>query len=64
MSLRAKYQCRAVRFKVTVKDGMITSKINGKQIHTGTTDLKEGPFGLQSEGTELYFKNIQIKVLD
>jgi hypothetical protein len=50
--------------EVTVKDGEITSKINGTQVSTGTTDLKEGPFGLQSEGTELHFKNIKIKVLD
>jgi hypothetical protein len=50
--------------EVTVKDGMITSKINGTQVSTGKGELTEGPFGLQSEGTELYFKNIKIKVLD
>jgi hypothetical protein len=50
--------------EVLVKDGEITSKINGMQVSTGTCDLKEGPFGLQSEGTELHFKNIKIKVLE
>lgn len=51
--------------EVTVKDGEITSKINGSQIATGKADgVTEGPFGLQSEGTELHFKNIKIKTLD
>jgi hypothetical protein len=50
--------------EVTVKDGEITSKINGIQIATGKCDLMEGPFGFQSEGTELHFKNIKIKTLD
>lgn len=51
--------------EVTVKNGMITSKINGKLISTGGPyDVTEGPFGLQSEGTKMWFKNIKIKVLD
>jgi hypothetical protein len=50
--------------EVTVKDGEITSSINGIQIATGKCDLTEGPFGFQSEGTELHFKNIKIKTLD
>jgi hypothetical protein len=50
--------------EVTVNDGMITSKVNGAEIATGkTTNLTEGPFGLQSEGAEIHFKNIKIKVL-
>jgi hypothetical protein len=50
--------------EVTVEDGKITSKVNGTEIATGTTtNLKEGPFGLQSEGAEIHFKNIQVKVL-
>ena len=63
-------QKKAIKFgdwnttEVIVRDGEITSKINGIQIATGTGDLKEGPFGFQSEGTELHFKNIKIKVLD
>lgn len=50
--------------EVTVKNGEISSKINGIPISTGKADVMEGPFGLQSEGSELYFKNIKIKVLD
>jgi hypothetical protein len=50
--------------EVLVKDGAITSKVNGTQISTGKGDLTEGPFGLQSEGAEIHFKNIKIKVLD
>jgi hypothetical protein len=50
--------------EVTVQDGMITSKVNGTQIDSGkTTNLTEGPFGLQSEGAEIHFKNIKVKVL-
>jgi hypothetical protein len=49
---------------VSVQDGTITSLVNGAQISTGkTTDLTEGPFGLQSEGAEIHFKNIKVKVL-
>ena len=50
--------------EVIVKDGMITSKINGTQVSTGKGELTEGQFGFQSEGVELYFKNIRIKELD
>jgi hypothetical protein len=50
--------------EVVSKDGMLTSKINGVEVSTGRGELTEGPFGFQSEGTELHFKNIRIKVLD
>lgn len=50
--------------EVISKDGMLTSKVNGVEVSTGKSDLTEGPFGFQSEGTELYFKNIKIKVLE
>jgi len=53
--------------EVTVKNGMITSSINGKQVSTGkitSDDVTEGPFGFQSEGAPLQFKNIKIKVLE
>ncbi len=49
--------------EVTVQNGTITSKVNGAQVGTGKTNLTEGPFGLQSEGAEIHFKNIKIKVL-
>jgi uncharacterized protein (TIGR03000 family) len=50
--------------EVVSRDGALTSKVNGIQISTGKSDLTEGPFGLQSEGTELHFKNIKIKALE
>jgi hypothetical protein len=46
------------------QDGMITSKVNGTQVATGKGELMEGQIGLQSEGAEIHFKNIKIKVLD
>ncbi|GEM_PF-158099 len=49
--------------EVVCKDGAITSKINGLAISAGKGDLIDGPFGFQSEGTELHFKNIRIKTL-
>jgi hypothetical protein len=50
--------------EVIVKNGAITSKVNGAQIASGKCDLMEGPFGFQSEGAEIHFRNIKIKVLD
>ncbi|MCI0464400.1 MAG: DUF1080 domain-containing protein [Gemmataceae bacterium] len=50
--------------EVTSRDGALTSKINGIEVSSGKGELTEGPFGFQSEGTELQFKNIRIKVLD
>lgn len=53
--------------EVTIKNNEFTAKINDIPISTGkilNEDVKEGPFGFQSEGTELHFKNIKIKVLD
>jgi hypothetical protein len=50
--------------EVLCKDGAITSKVNGTEVGTGKGELTEGPFGLQSEGAEIHFKNIKIKVLD
>ena len=50
--------------EVTVKDGAIVSKVNGASISSGKGNVTEGPFGFQSEGAEIHFKNIKIKVLD
>lgn len=50
--------------EVTVKDGDITAQVNGALISTGKITLTAGPFGFQSEGAEVHFKNIKIKVLD
>ncbi len=50
--------------EVTVKDGLVTSAVNGTPVGSGKIDLTEGPFGFQSEGAEIHFKNIRIKPLD
>jgi uncharacterized protein (TIGR03000 family) len=50
--------------EVVSRDGALTAKVNGVQVSTGKSDLTEGPFGLQSEGTQLHFKNIRIKTLE
>lgn len=51
--------------EVTVKDGDVTTKINGTPVSSAKilSGEQEGPFGFQSEGTELHFKNIKIKQL-
>jgi hypothetical protein len=50
--------------EVISKNGELTAKINGIEVSSGKGELTEGQFGFQSEGTELHFKNIQIKTLD
>ncbi len=47
--------------EVVCKDGEITSKVNGIQVSTGKGELTEGPIGFQSEGVEIWFRNIKIK---
>ncbi len=48
--------------EVTCKpDGTVLVKVNGVEVASGKTALTEGPIGWQSEGTEVHFKNIQIK---
>jgi hypothetical protein len=49
--------------EVVCQDGAITCKINGKQVDAGKGNLTEGPIGLQSEGSEIHFRNIRIKEL-
>jgi hypothetical protein len=47
--------------EIISKDGMLTSKINGVQIATGSGTLTEGPIGFQSEGAEIHFRNFLIR---
>jgi hypothetical protein len=44
-------------------DGTVLVKINSADVNSGKCDLTEGPFGFQSEGAEIHFKNIKIKQL-
>jgi hypothetical protein len=50
--------------EVISKNGELTSKVNGTQVATGKGELMEGTLGWQSEGAEIHFKNIRIKVMD
>jgi hypothetical protein len=49
--------------EITSKDGHLSSKVNGILVSEGESELKEGPIGWQSEGAEIHFRNIEIKVL-
>ncbi|MGL4553743.1 MAG: 3-keto-disaccharide hydrolase, partial [Gemmataceae bacterium] len=42
-------------------DGSVSVKLNGVPVASGKTDLKSGPVGFQSEGTEVHFRNIHLK---
>jgi hypothetical protein len=50
--------------EAVIKDGTATSAVNGTPVASGKFDLTEGPFGFQSEGAEIHFKNIRIKVME
>ncbi len=49
--------------EITSENGKLTTKINGMVVAEGTSELKEGPIGWQSEGAEIHFKNLMIKEL-
>ncbi|HEX5172109.1 MAG TPA: DUF1080 domain-containing protein [Cyclobacteriaceae bacterium] len=52
------------KVEVIVKDGMITHKINGKIVNEGSApSVKEGNILLQSEGSELFYRNVTIEAL-
>jgi hypothetical protein len=44
-------------------NGSIVAKINGQQVSSGKSDLKQGRIGFQSEGAEIHFRNIELKQL-
>lgn len=44
-------------------DGTVSVKLNGVPVSSGKTELTSGPIGFQSEGSEVHFRNIQIKEL-
>lgn len=49
--------------ETTVNGDSVSVKLNGVAVTTGNFELPGGPFGFQSEGAELHFKNIRIKIL-
>ena len=47
--------------KITVQDGVITAYINDVLQNVGTSTVKEGYIGLQSESKEIQFRNIVLQ---
>lgn len=52
------------KVEIIVKDGMITHKINGEIVNTGKNpSIPGGKIVLQSEGAEIYYKDVKLKEL-
>lgn len=49
--------------EMTFQDGKVSAKVNGAVVATGPVEIVDGPFGFQSEGAEIHFKNIKVKEL-
>jgi hypothetical protein len=47
--------------EITCMDGRVTCKINGVEVCSGSSELKSGPIGWQSEGAEIHFRRIMIR---
>ncbi len=50
--------------EITVRNGEITTKVNGVPVSSCKTTLTEGPIGFQSEGAEIHFRNIMLRPLN
>ena len=51
--------------EVTSKDGTVACSLNGTQVATGKSPVPDhGPFGRQTEGAPMRFKNLLVKTLD
>ncbi len=51
--------------EVISRDGALTARLNGEVVcESEPGQLKEGPIGFQSEGAEIHWRNVRIKVLD
>ena len=52
------------KYEITSKGGDLSIKVNGTLVNEAkNADPKKGKIGLQSEGTEVHFRNIKIKEL-
>jgi hypothetical protein len=52
------------QYEITCQGGDITLVINGRRVNEGKNgNLKKGKISLQSEGSEIFFKDIEIKML-
>jgi hypothetical protein len=50
------------RYEITVSGGTIELKVNGETVNQASgLDVLKGPIGLQSEGAEIHFRNIELK---
>jgi hypothetical protein len=50
--------------EITSRDGALTAMLNGVVVCTAEPgELREGPIGFQSEGAEIFFRNLRIKEL-
>jgi hypothetical protein len=51
-------------YKIRVQDDSITVSINGTLVNqAGGLEVGQGPIGLQSEGGEIHFRNIELTPL-
>lgn len=48
------------KIQITVNDGNITVYVNGELQNSASSNVKEGHIGLQSEGSEVQFRNLVI----
>jgi hypothetical protein len=48
------------RAKIEIQDGLITVHVNGVLQNTGTSKVKKGHIGLQSEGKKVQFRNVTL----
>jgi hypothetical protein len=52
------------QYEITCKDGMIKLVINGELVNEGAhAEITKGKILLQSEGAEIYFRNVELKHL-
>jgi hypothetical protein len=52
------------RYEITVKGGELSLVINGETVNQASgLEVLAGPIGLQSEGAEIHFRNIELTVL-
>jgi hypothetical protein len=50
------------QYEITTHDGNVTLRVNGEHVNEGKNgNLKKGRIGLQSEGTAVEFRDIEIK---
>lgn len=50
--------------EITSRDGALAAKLNGVVVCTSQPgELREGPIGFQSEGAEIFFRDLRIKEL-